>query len=64
MEGQAQIISLTVNSNWLIWKVKMEGLLFYKYVYASIKGDKAKPTCTSNANWKKFDYYKSIGYIR
>lgn len=46
------MISLNGN-NWTIWKAKMENLLYCKYLHAPIEGDKAKPTGTSNDDWKK-----------
>ena len=41
------------HTNWLIWKPKMEDILYCKDLYDPIEGDKARPKVMSDADWKK-----------
>ena len=50
-------------SNWMIWKSKMEDLLYCKDLFAPVERDSAKPKTTSEDDWKKLNQ-KAVGYIR
>ena len=50
-------------SKWMIWKSKMEDLLYCKDLFAPVEGDSAKPETTSENDWKKLNW-KAVGYIR
>ena len=60
--GDIQMISLN-GQNWLIWKAKMEDLLFCKDLYVPIEGDAVKSESMSAEDWKKLDR-KAIDIIR
>ena len=42
MEGNVGRMSSFNGSNWITWKTKMQGLLFYKDLYEPIEGDSSK----------------------
>ena len=49
------MICLTSSGKWLIWKVKVEYLVFCKNIYALIEEDKDIPIDIFDAYLKKFD---------
>ena len=50
-------------SNYSIWKLIMEDILYCKDLHDFIEGDSAKPSETSNEIWEKLNR-KTIGCIR
>ena len=58
----SRMISLNGN-NWMIWKPRMEDLLYCKDLYGPLQGDSAKPTTMIDDEWKRLDR-KTIGFIR
>jgi len=58
----SRMISLNGN-NWMIWKPRMEDLLYCKDLYGPLQGDSAKPTTMTDDEWKRLDR-KTIGFIR
>ena len=58
----AAMIRLT-SSNYSIWKLRMEDILYCKDLYAPIDGDKNKPKDMSEAEWKIM-HRKTVALIR
>ncbi|CAL9128159.1 unnamed protein product [Musa acuminata var. zebrina] len=58
----SRMISLNGN-NWMIWKPRMEDLLYCKDLNEPLQGDSAKPTTMTDNEWKRLDR-KTIGFIR
>ena len=52
-----------IATNYSLWKSMMEYLLNCKDLYDPIKGDNAKSSDMSNADWKKLKK-KTLGVIR
>ena len=50
----SRMISLNGN-NWMIWKPRMEDLLYCKDLYGPLQGDSAKPTTMTDDEWKRLD---------
>ena len=48
--------------NFLIWKLMMEGVLYFKDFHGPIKGDIAKPSNMPNKKWEKM-HRKTIGVL-
>lgn len=63
MEGSPNTMIKLNNMNWLIWKPKMEDILYCKDLYEPIEGDKAKPKDMDAEKWKRL-HRKTIGNIR
>ena len=51
------------HTNWLLWKPKMEDILYCKDLYDPIEGDEAWPKDMSDPDWKNI-HRKVIGHIR
>ena len=58
----AGMIRLTL-SNYSIWMPRMEDILYCKYLYAPIDGDKSKPKDMSEEEWKIM-HRKAVALIR
>ncbi|KAA8526119.1 hypothetical protein F0562_007781 [Nyssa sinensis] len=63
MEGSPSTMIKLNNMNWLIWKPKMEDILYCKDLYEPIEGDTAKPKDMDDEKWKRL-HRKTIGNIR
>ncbi|XP_020254298.1 uncharacterized protein LOC109831383 [Asparagus officinalis] len=51
------------DSNWQVWKFKMEDILYCKDLHDPIEGDEAKPEKMTDKEWEK-QCRRAIGYIR
>ncbi|KAA8519832.1 hypothetical protein F0562_014078 [Nyssa sinensis] len=63
MEGGPSIMIKLNNMNWLIWKPKLEDILYCKDLYEPIERDTAKPKDMDDEKWKRLNR-KTIGNIR
>ncbi|KAA8532467.1 hypothetical protein F0562_032500 [Nyssa sinensis] len=61
-KGNPSTIIKLNNMNWLIWKPKMEDILYCKDLYEPIEGDTAKPKDMDAEKWKRL-HRKTIGNI-
>jgi len=50
-------------SNWMIWKEKMEDILYCKDFICRLKADEAKSKDMPEDEWRKLNW-KTIGQIR
>ena len=62
MEGTTGTMIKLNNTNWLIWKPKMEDILYCKDLFEPVEGDSGKPAEMSEKDWIKLNK-KCIGTI-